>query len=190
MKLFPACLLVFCLSLGCISGSFAQQKPTDLDKSPLDMSYCPQNYPILKMSGKVTDQPVARVIYSRPQRNGRKIFGDVVRYNQVWRLGANEATEIEFFRNVKISGKPLLKGRYTLYAICTENKWTIVFNSDKDYWGLIQNPKKDVLRVDVPVQKTSDDVEALTIYFDDINKGNTNLSILWDDTRASVPISL
>lgn len=185
MKLLIACLFSFCTIC-----SFAQTRPTDLDKSPMDISYCPLNYPILKMSGKAADQPYARIIYSRPQRNGRKIFGDIVRYNQIWRMGANEATEIEFFRNTKIGGKALPKGRYTLYAICTENKWTIVVNSDKDYWGLIQNPKKDVLRVEVPVQKISDDVEALTMYFDDSAKNTTNLNILWDDTKVSLPIVL
>jgi hypothetical protein len=184
MKTIIGCLF----ALFSVCSSYAQQKPTDLDKSPMDMSYCPQNYPILKMSGKAADQPVARVIYSRPQRNGRRIFGDIVRYNQIWRMGANEATEIEFFRNVKVGGKPLPKGRYTLYAICAENKWTVAFNSDKDYWGLIQNPKKDVLRVDVPVQKMPEEVEALTIYFDDV-KGGANLNILWDDAKAVVPIS-
>ncbi|RFM30437.1 DUF2911 domain-containing protein [Deminuibacter soli] len=185
MKLLFACL--FALSA---LGSFAQQKPTELDKSPMDISYCPQNYPILRMSGKAGDQPYARVIYSRPQCNGRKIFGDIVRYNQVWRMGANEATEIEFFRNVKIGGKLLAKGRYTLYAICNESKWTIVINGDKDYWGLVQNPKKDVLRTDVTIQKLPETVEALTIYFDDLSKNNTNLNIMWDDSKASLPITL
>ena len=89
-----ATIILFCFfSL----GAFAQQKPTDLDKSPMDMSYSPQNYPIIKMNGKTTAQPVARVIYGRPQKAGRVIFGGIVAYDQIWRLGANEATEIEFF---------------------------------------------------------------------------------------------
>ncbi|MBN9296377.1 MAG: DUF2911 domain-containing protein [Filimonas sp.] len=181
--------LVFALlfSLAGIAAT-AQQKPTDLDKSPLDVSYAPQNYPILRMNGKVADQPNARVIYSRPLKNGRRIFGDIVRYNEIWRMGANEATEIEFFRPVKIGGKPVAKGRYTMYAICSENKWTIAINSEKDYWGLIQNPKKDVVRVDVPVQKIDDDVEALTIYFEDV-KGGANLIVMWDNAKAIMPIS-
>ncbi len=79
------------------TNNFAQQKPTDLDKSPLDVSYCPPNYPILKMNGKASTPPTARIIYSRPQCNGRKIFGETVVYNQIWRLGANEATEFECF---------------------------------------------------------------------------------------------
>jgi Protein of unknown function (DUF2911) len=147
-------------------ASYAQQKPTDLDKSPLDYSYCPANYPILKMNGKVKGDPVARIIYSRPQKLGREIFGGIVAYDQVWRLGANEATEIEFFRNVKINGKTISKGRYTMYAICTDTVWTIIFNTEKDVWGLYYNPKKDIYHTNVPVEHT-EPVEALTIYFDD-----------------------
>ena len=175
---------IFCLlAISCL----AQQQPTELDKSPMDMSYSPPNYPILKMNGKVTEQPVARVIYSRPQKAGRTIFGGVVTYNQIWRLGANEATEIEFFKNVKINGKQLPKGRYTLYAICTETKWTIIFNTEKDIWGLAYNEKKDALRVDVPVQNTDTPAEALTMYFEDI-KGGTALNILWDNVKVILPI--
>jgi len=167
----------------------AQQKPTDLDKSPVDISYCPNNYPILKMSGKAQDLPIARVIYSRPQKANRTIFGGIVKYNEVWRLGANEATEIEFFRNVKFNGKALPKGRYTMYAICNENTWTIIFNSEKDVWGLLYNQDKDVLRVDVPVTKNEDAVEALTIYFDNNDKSSATLNIMWDDVKIALPFT-
>lgn len=183
MKKFLAALLI----LFAFTAN-AQQKPTDLDKSPADISYCPANYPILKMNGKVTDAPIARVIYSRPQKAGRVIFGGIVAYNQVWRLGANEATEIEFFRNVKIGDKTVAKGRYTMYAICSETKWTIILNSEKDIWGLSYNSKKDVLRIDEPVQQLDAPVEAFTIYFEDAKNAST-LNILWDNVKVSLPIS-
>ena len=96
-----------------MSGSYAQTDSIvfpEVDKSPMDMSYWPANYPILKMSGKAKDQPIARVIYGRPLKNGRSIFGGIIKYNDIWRMGANEATEIEFFNNVKIAGKPVAKG--------------------------------------------------------------------------------
>jgi len=182
MKHFFA--IVFCLIT---ISSLAQQQPTELDKSPMDISYSPPNYPILKMNGKVTGQPVARIIYSRPQKAGRTIFGGVVTYNQIWRLGANEATEIEFFKNVKINGKSLPKGRYTLYAICAESKWTIIFNTEKDIWGLAYNEKKDALRIDVQVKNTDTTVEALTMFFEDIKEGAA-LNILWDNVKVVLPI--
>ncbi len=183
MKLFLIAGLL--LAGSCLK---AQQNPTDLDKSPMDMSYCPANYPILKMNGKTTEPPVARLVYSRPQKSGRVIFGSLVKYGQVWRLGANEATELEFFRNVKINGKTVPKGRYTFYAICQDNKWTLIINKEKDIWGLAYNPNKDLLRVDVPVQQMSTSVEALTMYFETIT-GGAHLIILWDQVKVVLPIS-
>src|SRR5215212_5657733 len=87
------------------SPALAEVKAPPLDKSPMDMAYFPDEYPVLKIKDKAKEPPVARVIYSRPQKADRVVFGDLVEYGKVWRLGANEATEIEFFRDVKIDGK-------------------------------------------------------------------------------------
>src|SRR3977135_3768864 len=95
----------------------AQSTVPALDKSPMDMSYYPVDYPVLKIQHKADAPLIARVIYGRPQKNERGIFGDLVPYDMIWRAGANEATEIEFYRDVKIDNKKLPKGRYTLYAI-------------------------------------------------------------------------
>jgi hypothetical protein len=169
---------------------FAQQKPTELDKSPMDMSYWPANYPILKMSGKVKSQPIARVIYGRPGKNGRPIFGGIVKYGDLWRLGANEATEIEFFTPVKIGGKHLSAGRYTIFCVPNENKWTLSFNKDNFCWGsFTYDTKKDIFKVDAAAEKNSENVEIFTIYFEDA--GDTaNLIFLWDDIKASLPITI
>lgn len=185
MKLTTCILcLLFCFS---VSG---QQKPTDLDKSPMDMSYWPINYPILKINGKAKDMPIARVIYSRPLKNGRSIFGGILKYNELWRLGANEATEIEFFANVTIAGKRIQKGRYTLYCIPNENKWTLILNKDNFSWGSYSyDSKKDVVRTEIEVDKKSEIVEAFTLYFDEIKNG-ANLIIAWDDLKVSLPIIL
>lgn len=167
----------------------AQQKHTDLDRSPLDVSYFPANYPILKMNGKAKDQPVARVIYSRPTKSNRTIFGGIVKYGELWRLGANEATEFELFRNVKIGGKAIPKGRYTLYCIPFENRWTIIINKDNFSWGsFTYNSKKDQARVDIPVQASEETAEALTMYFED-RPGGASLVMTWDNVKASLPIS-
>ena len=101
-----------------------------VDKSPMDISYFPVNYPQLKMTGQDKNPPIARVIYSRPFKDGRKIFGFLQKYGEVWRMGANEATEIEFFRDITIYGKKVATGRYILYCIPYENKWTIILNND------------------------------------------------------------
>jgi hypothetical protein len=138
-----------------------------MDKSPMDMAYFPNNYPVLKIQDKATEPLVARVIYSRPQKAGRVIFGELVEYKQVWRLGANEATEIEFYKDVKIGGKKIVKGKYTLYALVNPDTWTMILNKDTDTWGAFKyDEKKDVLRVTVPVEKTTEPVEAFTMLFD------------------------
>jgi hypothetical protein len=167
----------------------AQQKPTDLDKSPMDMSYWPSNFPMLKLSGKASGEPFARVIYGRPQKNGRTLFGEIVQYNTIWRLGANEATEIEFFVPVKIDGKLVPKGRYTLYSIPNESNWTLILNTDNFSWGNFSyNAKKDLLRVQVPVIKTMDTTEAFTLYFEETNLG-AGLIVLWEQVKVMLPIS-
>jgi hypothetical protein len=161
-----------------------------LDKSPMDMSYYPADYPILKTQNKTTTQPIVRVVYSRPQKDNRIIFGQLVEYNKVWRLGANEATEIEFFKDVTIAGKKVLKGRYTIYAIPTESKWTIILNKDTDTWGaFVYDEKKDVLRTDVPVQSLPTPVEAFSMNFNKTDKG-MDLFIAWDNVSVNLPISV
>lgn len=128
-------ILIVLIQLGTlvVIGQTASLPP--VDKSPMDMSYYPQNYPVLKIQGKPVGALIARVIYSRPRREGRTIFGNLVKYGEVWRLGANEATEIEFFKPVRLNGKRIGKGRYTLYAITNERTWTIIINKETDTWG-------------------------------------------------------
>ena len=158
-----------------------------LDKSPMDMSYFPDNYPILKIQGKANEPLVMRIIYSRPQLNGRKIFGDLQPYGNVWRLGANEATEIEFFKDVNINGKKIKKGRYTLYAIPFPDKWTLIVNRETDTWGSFRyDSTKDVVRMDLPVKKNNL-TEALTIVFSKTLTG-ADLDMYWEDAKVSLPI--
>jgi Protein of unknown function (DUF2911) len=160
-----------------------------LDKSPMDMAYFPADYPVLRIQDKATEPLVCRVIYSRPQKNNRSVFGELVEYNKVWRLGANEATEIEFFRDVKIDGKRVPKGKYTLYAIPTQSDWTLILNKETDIWGAFHyDEKKDVMRVKVPVKKSSEPLEPFSIAFEKSNGGAT-MNIGWDTDLVSLPIS-
>ena len=154
------------------------------------MSYYPVNYPVLKIQDKATEPLAARVVYSRPKKEGRTIFGGLVEYGKVWRLGANEATEIEFYQKVNIGGKKVSKGRYTLYALVNENSWTFILNKETDTWGSFKyNPDKDVVRVDVPVEKNSEMVEYLAMTFEKTSTG-INLVVAWENIKASLPIIL
>jgi Protein of unknown function (DUF2911) len=168
----------------------AQSKLPPVDKSPMDMSYYPNGYPVLKIQDKPTEALAARVIYSRPQKNGRTVFGDLLEYGKVWRMGANEATEIEFYQNVKINNTKIKKGRYTIYCIPYADKWTVMINKETDTWGSFKyDSKKDIAKMDVPVQKQTEITEAFVMAFEKSATGIT-LVIAWDDVKVSVPISL
>lgn len=158
------------------------------DRSPMDMVYFPVDYPILKMTKSISGGPYARVIYSRPQKQGRKIFGELLKYGEHWRLGANEATEIEFFVPAVIQDKKVNADRYILYCIPREDNWTIVLNSNIDSWGLQQDTKKDILRFVIPVQKLNASIEYFTIAFEKTGEV-VNLVMTWDNVLAKLPIT-
>jgi len=182
--------VLICLLISFLFGFSQSSKLPEVDKSPMDVSYYPNNFPILKIQNKATEPLIARVFYSRPQKQGRKIFGELVEYGKVWRLGANEATEIEFYKDVKIGGKKVLKGRYTLYAIVNEDVWTMILNKDTDTWGAFKyDSKKDMLRTDVPVQKTDEVVESMSMMFEKSATG-ISLIIAWEQVKVTLPITL
>lgn len=181
--------MMILLYVGICLPALAQKFPPT-DKSPMDMVYYPVDYPILKIQNKITEPLVARVIYSRPQKNGRTVFGGLNEYGKVWRLGANEATEIEFFQNVLVGGKPVPKGRYTLCTIPDSVKWTIIVNAETDTWGSFKyDPKKDIVRVDVPVQKTPEPLEDLGMFFTKTGDGFT-LTAGWENAMVSIPMKV
>jgi len=160
---------------------------SEIDVSPMDMSYFPVNYPKLKMDDSISTPPMMRIIYSRPHKEGRVIFGGLQKFGSYWRLGANEATEIEFFQPVTIQGKKVNTGRYVIYCIPGENKWTIALNKNLFTWGLKVDSTKDLFRFDIPVKKISP-VEYLSIVFQPTASG-ADLVMAWDDIEARLPIN-
>lgn len=158
-----------------------------VDKSPMDMSYYPVDYPKQKMTKSTTEPLIARVIYSRPKKDGRVIFGDVLKYGIIWRLGANEATEIEFFQDVTINDHKVDKGRYIIYCVPYKDNWKLVLNNDLFTWGLKIDSTKDIYSFTVPVMKTRFPFELFTMEFSKAEKG-LNLNIAWDSARVAIPI--
>lgn len=158
-----------------------------VDISPMDMSYFPVNYPLLKMADSITTPPVVRVIYSRPHLQGRKLFHNLLKYGEPWRLGANEATEIQFYKTVKIQNKKIAAGRYIIYCIPEENNWTIVLNSSIDTWGLKIDSTKDIDKFTIPVTSNNRPIEYFTIVFEKTTTGAVML-MAWDDLVAKLPI--
>lgn len=181
-------LLVGFLSL----SAFCAQAQTfrGLDKSPLEMAYYPDDFAHTRKSND--EKALARVLYSRPPKNGREVFGKLVPYGKVWRTGANENTEIKLYQDATIGGKPVKAGTYSLFTIPGENEWTIILNNELDYWGAFRHkPESDVIRVTAPVKKASEPIENFSIQFANAGSGANNavMRMGWDQTVVEVPVS-
>ncbi len=174
-------LLFVALFAGLIFAADAQKFP-GLDGSPMDASVYP---------GRREGAPKMRVLYSRPQKKDRDIFGALLPYGQMWRVGANEATEIAFFTDAKVNGTTIAAGRYTIYAVPNEKEWEIYFSSDTDTWGhyAFDPSASTVAKITVPTAKTPSTVEALAIIFEKADNG-AHMIIGWDDTMVRVPIEI
>jgi hypothetical protein len=173
LKLLPLFLLFTVLN------SRAQEFK-GIDKSPHDIVYYRVN--------KITP-PDIKVLYGRPQMKGRKIFGELVPYGKIWRTGADEATEITFYKDVNFGGKNVKKGSYVLYTIPGEKEWIVILNKNLDAWGTnAYDKRKDVVRVPAKVSR-AESVEAFSIGFKK-KKNKVNMIFGWDTTRATVPIEI
>ncbi len=163
-----------------------------LDVSPMDMAYYPADFPIKSMNNEIGEPLVARVIYSRPHRSGREIFGNdensLVQYGQEWRLGANEATELDIYRTVNINNKNIEPGRYILYCLPERDSWTIILNTNSNTWGLHMDSTKDILRTTVPVVQQMPPVEDFTIIFEK-TPGGANMLFAWADVKVVLPLT-
>lgn len=164
----------------------------DVDKSPMDRVHYPsssafQNY--LSGDELANSDAMVKVTYGRPQKNGRKIFGELLEYGKVWRVGANEATEVTFLTDVTIGGEKLRRGTYNLYAIVNETSWDFIFSTDRPSWGAAnRDESKDVMTYTAKVEMDSEDLEALNIIFEE-NAGIVDLVVAWEKTRARIPIT-
>ena len=128
--------------------------------------------------------------YHRPLVKGRKIWGGLVPYNEVWRAGANENTTISFSDNVKINGFDLPAGKYGLHMIPAENEWTIIFSKDNAAWGsFFYNPNHDALRMKVKPQ-TADFIEALTYSFTNPAANSVEVNLHWEKLNVSFKVDV
>jgi hypothetical protein len=162
------------------------------DVSPGDMAHYPDNSRFtnyLKAEELEAAKPKVRVSYSRPQMKERKIFGELLKFGEVWRVGANESTEVTFFENVMIGDTEVRAGRYNLYAIVDLAEWTFILNNDMPAWGAAnRDEEKDVAKITVPVTSDVKSLEALTITFKKQDEKHVDMLIGWDYTRAALPI--
>jgi hypothetical protein len=127
--------------------------------------------------------------YSSPRMKGRKIYGDLVPFGEVWRTGANEATTFVTSADVNVGGKTVPAGNYTIFTIPAADKWTLIVNKKTGEWGIPYKYESDELtRVDMKVSKLPSPVEDFKISYSKSGASCT-LQIDWETTRASVDIS-
>ena len=138
---------------------------------------------------KFSDGKTVTVDYSSPRVKGRKIFGGLVPYNEVWRAGANEATTFVTNTNLNVGGKDVPAGSYTIFAVPSPDKWTLVVSKKTGEWGVpYPGEGDDYTRTDMTASKTSAPVENFTIAFDQSGSKCT-MRMEWENTRASVEVS-
>ena len=151
------------------------------------MAYFPDHFAHDRKEG---EKAIVRVTYSRPSKNDREVFGKLVPYGAVWRTGANESTEIKFYQDVDLNGQKVKAGSYSLFTIPGEKEWTIILNSDLDYWGAYKyNAKNDVVRTTATVSSLADPLENFSIQFESKGDKKGVMKLGWDKTVAEVPFS-
>lgn len=180
-RVFVRMITLVCLGVLVTSHSWAQQE--DKSKRPS---------PPATAKGTIKGTMIT-IDYSSPSVKGRKIWGDLVPYNKVWRAGANEATIFTASKDIEVEGKKLAAGKYSLFMTPGEKEWTVYFNSVTGQWGDKQNgdanmdPTKTVLQVNVKPKDLKDVQETLlyTIVDKDFEKG---FALSWDKLRVFVSV--
>ncbi|MDG1528347.1 MAG: DUF2911 domain-containing protein [Polaribacter sp.] len=158
------------------SNETTAQKFEGLDKSPMDAASFPSNY-------KISDK-IVKVVYSRPQLNGRSM-AKLAPAGKVWRLGANEAAEITFYKDVIFGGKKVKAGSYSLFAIPNEGNWTVILSTAKNVWGsYFYKQEEDVVRVKGELMSSMANINAFSMTFDK----DMNLFMGWGNTIVKVSI--
>jgi hypothetical protein len=159
------------------STELTAQKFKSLDKSPMDATAFPNSY-------KISDK-IVKVIYSRPQLNGRDLV-KLAPPEKVWRTGANEAAEITFYKDVIFGGKALKAGTYSLFTIPSlDGDWTVIINRARNIWGsYYYKQDQDVIRVSGKTSKVEENIEAFSIMFEK----DMTLKMGWGNTVISVSI--
>ena len=177
-KVITIALMV--ITMVCTTEATAQ-KFSGLDKSPMDVAYFPA-------SSKISDK-VVQVNYSRPQLKDRDAV-ELMTKDPVWRTGANEATQITFYKDVKLGDKMIKAGTYSLFTMPGKNEWTIIINSKLNQWGAYSyDESADVARLKVKPSTDGKSLEAFSIAFKEVD-GGTHMVMGWGTTRVAVPFMI
>ena len=161
------------------SNAFSQRFD-QLDKAPVDIAYLRPNH---------QSEPLVKVVYSRPSVEEGKVFGELVPYGEIWRTGANEATEITFYKDMMFGNKLVKQGTYVMHTIPGKKEWTIILNSNTNTWGaFFYNPENDVARFNIKVKKdVNEPLDVFSIAFKKDFK-DAFMVLAWAETRVDIPL--
>jgi hypothetical protein len=175
MKKTILLVAVFVITIGFSNQAIAQNFK-GLDKSPMDIASFPSNYRV--------SEKVIKIIYSRPQLKGRS-FEKLAPLGKKWRTGANEATEVTFYKDVIFGGATVKAGTYTMYAIPGKNTWTVALSSQLNVWGVyFHKDENDVAKVTIPVKQTEENLDVFSIAIDE----DMTINMGWGTTLISIPV--
>ncbi|HVH88753.1 MAG TPA: DUF2911 domain-containing protein [Terriglobales bacterium] len=135
-----------------------------------------------------SDGKKVTINYSRPYAKGRKIFGGLVPYNEVWRTGANEATSLKTDTDLVVGDTTVSAGSYTLYTVPSASSWKLIINKQTGQWGTNYDQGQDLARVDMNVSSLPQPVEQFMISFDKKGGDAAQLNLQWEKTQASVEV--
>lgn len=182
MELFKQSIVsLLVLTLALISFSCTAEEQEDPDpirrKSPIAIAK-------VKHAGTYL-----KIVYGQPYKNGRVIFGDLVPYGEVWRTGANEATELTTTGDILLADRELPAGTYTLFTIPGEENWTLIINEELGQWGVFDyDPSTDLFRAEVSSSTLDQLSEAFTIQFEEVQGGSADIVMRWDRTEVRIPV--
>jgi hypothetical protein len=175
MKKIILLVAVFAFSIG-FSNQAVAQNFKGLDKSPMDIASFPSNYRV--------SEKVIKIIYSRPQLKGRSLE-KLAPLGKKWRTGANEATEVTFYKDVVFGGAAVKAGTYTMYAIPGKITWTVALSSQLNVWGVyFHKDENDVAKVTIPVKKIEENLDVFSIAIDE----DMTINMGWGTTLISIPV--
>ena len=175
MKKTILLVAVFVITIGFSNQAIAQNFK-GLDKSPMDIASFPSNYRV--------SEKVIKIIYSRPQLKGRSLE-KLAPLGKKWRTGANEATEVTFYKDVIFGGAAVKAGTYTMYAIPGKNTWAVALSSQLNVWGVyFHKDENDVAKVTIPVKQTEKNLDVFSIAIDE----DMTINMGWGTTLISIPV--
>lgn len=186
MRFLKSVLCLVCLGL-MVTVSAQEEQTAPVEEKAAEVAKTVMS-PRMEATGMVGEAEVM-LAWGAPSVRDREIFGELVPFGKVWRTGANECSVLETSKNLMVAGEELPAGKYGLFTIPGEDKWTIIFNSNADQFGHYDyDESSDVLRIEVPSKTLDESVETMDMFVKE-KEGKSWIGIKWADTKVAFEVS-